>query len=293
MAIIQSNECMSIINNKLLTRKRIAAGKDLLQKVIIPTLTFGAETWSKLTEKEKNEINNVQTDYLTKLLEVPRTTPKCALLGSLELIEIEHIANTRKLQYYVDLQNRDESKLEVKMLKLQKSKNMSYEREINELKEKYKIEICLKGENPIKIKNYIKNEIKKINDQEIREKIKEGKKTKIMYEYNNKYIESLHYEEARAIFMMITRMIDVKANFKNKYRNIECEICKVEENTEHLSKCQKYIDLNEKIRGGTLQEILKINKEDDIAKIIKEIIKRKNNENKAENTRKKQQTPLP
>ena len=51
--------------------------------------------------------------------------------------------------------NRDESKLDVEMLKLQKGKNMSYEREINVLKEKYKIEICLKGENTIKIKNYI------------------------------------------------------------------------------------------------------------------------------------------
>ena len=98
MAIVQSNECMSIINNKLLSRKRIVAGKDLLQKVIIPTLTFGAETWGKLTEKEKNEINNVQTDFVTILLEVPRTTPKYALLNSLNLIEIEHIANTRKLQ---------------------------------------------------------------------------------------------------------------------------------------------------------------------------------------------------
>ena len=163
---------------------------------------------------------------------------KQTTLQNYQKSQIEHIANTRKLQYYVDLQNRDESKLEVKMLKLQKSKNMSYEREINELKEKYKIEICLKGENPIKIKNYIKNEIKKINDQEIREKIKEGKKTKIMYEYNKKYIEKFHYEEARAIFMMITRMIDVKANYKNKYRNLECEICKVEENTEHLFKCK-------------------------------------------------------
>ena len=58
----------------LLTRPRLdAAGKDLLQKVTIPTLTFGAETWRRLTEKEKNKINNVQTDYLTKLVEVPRT----------------------------------------------------------------------------------------------------------------------------------------------------------------------------------------------------------------------------
>merc|ERR1711915_126309 len=122
MAIIQSNECMSIINNKLLSRKRIVAGKDLLQKVIIPTLTFGAETWGKLTE-------------------------------------IEHIANTRKLQYYIDLQNRDENKLEVQMQKLQQSKYMSYEREINQLKEKYKIEICLKGKKSNKDKKVYKNEI--------------------------------------------------------------------------------------------------------------------------------------
>ena len=134
-------------------------------------------------------------------------------------------------------------------------------------------------------KNYIKNEIKKINDQEIREKIKEGKKTKIMYEYNKKYIEKFHYEEARAIFMMITRMIDVKANYKNKYRNLECEICKVEENTEHLFKCKKYHDLNEKIKGETLQEVLRNNKEEDIARIIKEIIRRMNKQNATENTR--------
>merc|ERR1711874_538381 len=70
MGIIQSNECMFIINNKYLSRKRIEMGKRLLQSMIIPTLTFGAETWGKLTEKEKEGINNVQTDYLIKLLNV-------------------------------------------------------------------------------------------------------------------------------------------------------------------------------------------------------------------------------
>ena len=85
--------------------------------------------------------------------------------------------------------------------------------------------------------------------------------------------------------MMITRMIDVKANYKNKYRNLECEICKVEENTEHLFKCKKYLDLNEKIKGETLQEVLRNNKEEDIARIIKEIIRRMNKQNATENTR--------
>ena len=38
------------------------------------------------------------------------------------------------------------------MQKLQQSKNMSYENEINELKEKYNIDISMKGENKEAIK---------------------------------------------------------------------------------------------------------------------------------------------
>ena len=126
--------------------------------MIIPTLIFGAETWNKLTEKEKEKVNGVQTNFIAKLLNVPGTTPKCALLGILNLTKIEHIANTRKLEYYVDLQNREDNKLEVKIQKLQESKNMSYEIEIKEkeLKEKYNIDICLKEENSKTAKTYIK-----------------------------------------------------------------------------------------------------------------------------------------
>ena len=152
MARIQKNECLSIIDNKLLGRKRIEIGITLLQTMIIPTLTFGAETWNKLTEKEKDELNGVQTEYLTKLLKVPGTTPKCALIGGLNLTKVEHIANSRKLQYYVDLKNREETKLEVKMQKIQQKQNMSYEREIKELKEKYSIDICLRENNIMAIK---------------------------------------------------------------------------------------------------------------------------------------------
>ena len=64
---------MNIVNNKLFSRKRIEMGINLLQKTIIPTLTFGAETWNKLTVNEKDEMNGVQTSYLTHLLNVPST----------------------------------------------------------------------------------------------------------------------------------------------------------------------------------------------------------------------------
>ena len=55
------------------------------------------------------------------------------------------------------------------MQTLQQSKNMSYEREINELKEKYNIDISMKSENTEAIKNHIKNKIIEINDKELEE----------------------------------------------------------------------------------------------------------------------------
>ena len=89
-------------------------------------------------------------------------------------------------------------------------------------------------------------------------------------EYSKNYIKNLHFEEARAIFMMLTRMIDVKANFKNKCRNLECETCPVEKkNTQHLFRCNKYQDLNRNIKGQTLQSTLRNNKEIDIANVLK------------------------
>ena len=68
--------------------------------------------------------------------------------------------------------------------------------------------------------------------------------------------------------MILIRMIEIKINL-NKYKNLECEIWQVEEITQHLFKCKIYQDLNGKIEGETPQELLRINNEEDIAKMIK------------------------
>ena len=217
----------------------------------------------------------------------------CALIGCLNLTKIEHIANIRKLHYYVDLENREEDKLEVKMQKLQQNRNMSYEKEVKELLKEYNIEICLTGENTKKIKAHIEDKILKQNDKEIKEEISNGKKTQMMHLYNKEYIEKLHFEEARAIFMMITRMIDVKANYKNKHKSLECNTCRTEDNTLHLFKCTRYQDLNRKIKGETIQEILRKNHENEIAVVVKEIIKRQESERKEKETKSKASSTAP
>ena len=91
--------------------------------------------------------------------------------------------------------------------------------------------------------------------------------------------------------MMLTRMIDVKTNFKNNHRNLECEICPTED-THHLFKCKKYQDLNKNIKGETLQAVIKNNKEIDVAKVLKEIIKRRKLEKEEKQKIKQTTAPL-
>ena len=53
-------------------------------------------------------------------------------------------------------------------------------------------------------------------------------------------------EEAQEIFKMRSRVSDVKTNFKGKYENFECEICKDEyETQQHIIEC-KEINKNRK-----------------------------------------------
>merc|ERR1712030_219336 len=98
----------------------------------------------KLTKTEEEEINNIQTQFLTRLLKVPGSTPKCALLKEMGLMKVMHVANQRKIEYYMELHNREEGRLEVKMRIHQEKKAMSYEKEIEELKKFYNIREDLK-----------------------------------------------------------------------------------------------------------------------------------------------------
>ena len=108
MAKAQTMQSFVVIDKKKLNRKRIEAVTKLLQTVVIPRQTTGAETWTKFTEKVKHDINNIQTQYLTRLLTIPRTTPIIVLLTETGLMKLEHIANQRRLKYCIDLNNRED-----------------------------------------------------------------------------------------------------------------------------------------------------------------------------------------
>ena len=73
-------------------------------------------------------------------------------------------------------------------------------------------------------------------------------------------------------------MLDVKENYKRKYEpNLICDVCcDQNEDQLHLFKCAMYADITTKIKGKeSVNEILKQNELAEIAKTIKEVMKRK------------------
>ena len=275
-----TNEAFTLMNRKELNNKRISIGIKLLQTVVIPILTNGCETWTKLTDKEKLEVNQVQTQYLTRLLIIPKTTPRSALLRETNLMKIEHIVNMKKIDYFIDLTSREESKLEVKIKKLIEEKNMTYIKEIEEIREQYNIRIKLEDLSPKEAKKIVRESIRKKNDEEIKEKINKEKKTKInKLQYN--YINNMNFEDARTIFMIITDMINVKMNYKGKYKeNLKCKRCnEADEDTLHIFNCKEDEDINRTIKEKkSIERLLRNNSLQEVAKVARKAIKRREEE---------------
>ena len=277
-AKIASSISENVIIAKGLNHKRIEVGIKLLQTVIIPTMITGAETWPKTTKAEKVEINNVQTQFLARLLNVPRTTPKCALLKETGLVKITHIANLRKLEFYIELHNREETRLEVQMRIHQEKKDMTYEKEIEELKEFYNIKEDLKNIEKREGKRRMKKHITKKNEEEIDEEIRKGKKANKINEMNNDYMTKLNFREARMIFLMKTNMIETKANYKNQSQeNQICDTCeKQEETTQHLLECEGYREIRKDITvKKTPLETIKENNMSKLSQVMYKILEKR------------------
>ena len=137
-----------------------------------------------------------------------------------------HVANQRKLEYYMELHNREGSRLEVKMRIHQEKKSRSYEKEIEELKKFYNIREDLKRIEAKEGKKRIKKYVIKKNKEEIEEEMKKGKKTKDLNECSKENMSKLNFNEARTIFLLKSKMIETKANVKGQGINdLLCEIC--------------------------------------------------------------------
>ena len=105
---------------------------------------------------------------------------------------------------------------------------------------------------------------------------------------------NLSNDDSKLIFLLRSRMLDVKCNYKGKYihSNILCPVCKKEEDTQaHILECA---DLN--VENQIVTETIdydklfsdKLNDKISVAKVIKERFKRRK-----DNLKKKAEEEMP
>ena len=102
---------------------------------------------------------------------------------------------------------------------------------------------------PKKVKNYIRKTVHKVFRKELFKNTNDKSKIKYLTEgyiedEKANYTNQHNRENTSIIFKARNRMLNITGNFKNKYQNLTCRLCNLQEETqEHiLTQCQVTIE---------------------------------------------------
>ena len=215
-----------------------------LETNISPILTYSGDVW-KATKKEE-EINRVYDNIIKRILKTPQSTPRECLYIETGLMDPITIAKRNRLNVHNRISNGNNQTLKAL---LQRTDPSSWPEENREQAERIGLDKNPLTTNKQTSKREITNKIKLAFKEEIESKGRDKSKVKFLLDGKNKwnpghqpkYMKTLTRNEVSTIFKARTRMLDVKANYKNKYQDPQCRLCGKEgETQEHvLAKCEK------------------------------------------------------
>ncbi len=200
----------------------------LLETCIQPIITYSGETWN-LKKKEEKKINQIQENIIRRILMVPQSTPIATLYMETGLLDATTTITKNRLNMEKRLKKHPEG-LTTRIMEANTPGGWK------ENTENIKNKIQQNGNTPVKcqILKYFQDKITKQA---------EGK-TKSQYLLDNttwkagkrpKYMKELTRKQASIIFKARTRMLDVKNNYKGKYKDTKCRKCNYENETqEHI-----------------------------------------------------------
>jgi hypothetical protein len=197
-------------------------------------------------KKETKEINQILENIIKRILLTPTTTPGEAIYTKTGIISVEYMAKENRIMYKNKLQNQEES---TQKTLTRKNKGKGWTKTTNEIMKEINITDDDLQESTTATRKTIKEKINTAFEKEINTTGKE--KHKVQHLLENKitkwtprekppYMTKLTRIEASTIFKARTRMLDVKNNYRNKYRDLVCRGCgKQDETQQHvLEECE-------------------------------------------------------
>ena len=215
----------------------------IYSSVVIPTLFTNIETWSRISTREMEELEKIQKDSLTWILELPISTPYKGLLSELGIWPVEQQMEYKRLSILHQILTSEDKRLLKEIVEDQiKHPYSGCWTELTLLIcEKYEIEVKeIIKKSKKQFKREIKRKIATKLEEELKEEVKE--KTKMRFCANmkkEKYLEQLEYSDAKMILKLKLNMTELKCNYKNQNKDLKCNLCnEADDTTEHLFQCK-------------------------------------------------------
>ena len=193
----------------------------LIESCIIPIITYGSETWD-IIQNQTKRLNRILDNIIKRILNLPQSTPRECLYYELGTLAIEHRIITKRINYATTLLIKNPDNLRDI---LQAANPKSWIQKT--IQQARSVGLDLNTLRHISAKDRkvsLKESITKSMDDKHNTEGQNKSKFKFLItnsetrrSANPSYLYKLPKEQARAIFMARTRMIEVKTNYKNMY----------------------------------------------------------------------------
>ena len=250
------------------------AAFDLWEAAILPALLYNSETWVEISNETVEILDDTQNYFVRVLLQIPESTLKPSLLSETGLMSMKQRIWSRKLMFVNTLKNMSDRTLAKQILNEQVKRGWpGLARETRELCQALGLPDIIKERiSKPKWENMVKKAVLESHEEELMAEVQSKRKLEGIIDEDMKrkdYFKQKSLEGTRMLFRIRTRMLDLKANFKNKpaFRKDGwvCDGCKKEvETSGHVMSCQAY----ELIREGK-----DLSTDRDLVQFFKEVMK--------------------
>ena len=253
--ISRRNKGTGIINGIMTKLEDVCFGKHYFEVAVIwrnsyliSSLLTNAEAWYGVSQSDINILEKVDESLLRRILEAPVSTPIEMLYLELGVVPIRFKIMERRLNFLWYILHEDEESLVNMFLQSQLKSpvhgdwGQSCHNDLEELE----ISCTIRD-----IEKMAENQFRRIVKEKIELKALEylnnlkAKHSKVMDLHHQNltmqpYLEpnEMSVQECKFMFALRSRMVDVRANYREKYFLAICPSCKLEEeNQEHLLTC--------------------------------------------------------
>ena len=242
--------------------------------VVIPTAFHNMETWSRVSKKELERLESIQSRIVRAICGQIKSTPYFGLLAEIGMWPVEQQLHYRKILLYHNIRTSREDRLVKEIIEDQVKSPWKgcWIEGLNEICMMYD----LGTEEIVKwSKQKCKQEVKERIQSRLQERLDSlrAEKTKLRFikTYGKKeYLES-GFRSSITLIKARLNMVEAKWNFKGNYgKDLKCALCKQEDTTEHILECNSLIEL----KAGYGDRVLSLSEPDKyLAEYIEEAIK--------------------